>query len=208
MSFGVIAIVVVGMATLARAIGESGRPYDPSVARRIAIGATLAAVIVAIAVVSDILAVITAPVDVAGPGMIVVLVLLGLTAGTTVLALACIGRRWSALSRAPAMADREPDVLDELGSIIGSVGAGGIAERVTAWMERSPVSPRRHRVLVGPLGGAAAGLAAVAWHAFREGAWASPMAAAIFGLLMAVGVAGAYLICLVPLRLVRTPRAG
>jgi len=204
--FAVIAIVVIGVATLVRAIGERSRQHDPLVARRMAIGAAIATVIVAVGVVSDILAMTATSVDPGAPGMSIVLVLLGATAGTTIVALACVGRARTALVRAPAMADAEPDVLDELGSIAGSVGATRIADRVAGWMERSSLSPRRHRILVGFVGGAAAGLAAVVWHAIREGPWASPVAAAVFGALMAIGVIGAYLICLGPLRLVRRPR--
>ena len=46
------------------------------------------------------------------------------------------------------------------------------------------------------------------WHAFREGAWASPIAAVLFGGLMAIGVIGAYLVFLEPLRLVRATERG
>ena len=51
-----------------------------------------------------------------------------------------------------------------------------------------------------------AGVGAVVWHAFREGAWASPTAAMLFGGLMAIGVIGPYLVFLEPLRLVRPTR--
>jgi len=206
--FAVIGLVVIGMASLVRAIGVRRRQYDPLVARRIAIGAAIATVIVAVAVVSDIIAMMATPVDLGGPRMSVVLVLMGTTAGATIVALVCVGRARTTLAVAPENADAEPDVLDELGSIAGSVGARRTADRLAGWMERSPLSPRRHRVLVALVGGATAGIAAVAWHAIREGPWASLGAATIFGTLMAVGVAGAYLLCLAPLRLVRKPRQG
>ena len=205
-SFAVIAIAVVGMATLVRAIGQLRRPYQPSVERRIAIGMAIATVVVAVAVVSDVLALIAAPIDVAVPGVALVLVLLGITAASALVALACIVRAGAALRDAPAPGDTEPDVLDQLGLIAASVGAVHTADGLAGWMERSPLSPRRHRILVGLLGGAAAGIGAIAWHAVREGPWASPVAAAIFGSLMAFGVTGAYLVCLTPLRLLRTPR--
>lgn len=205
-SFAVVGIAVVGGATLVRAIGHLRRPYDASAARRIAIGAAIATVIAAVAVVSDVVAMILAPADLGAPGVTVVLGILGITAGMTVVALACIGRARSALLRVPAMADTEPDIIDEIGSIAGSVGAARMADGFAGWVERSPVSPRRHRVLAGILGGAAAGVAAVAWHAIREGPWASPVAAAVFGILTTLGVAGAYFVCLAPLRLLRTPR--
>jgi hypothetical protein len=205
-SFGVIAIAVVGGATAFRAIVHAGRPYDPSVARRVAIGFAIATVIGAVALVSDVVAMIVESVDVAEPGIGVVVGLFAITTATTVVALVCIGRARPALLHAPAMPDAEPDMLDDLGSIVISVGAPRAADGLAGWVERSALSPRRHRILVGVLGGVAAGVAAVAWHAVREGPWASPAAAALFGALMAVGVAGAYLVFLVPLRLLRPSR--
>ena len=205
-SFGVIAIAVVGGATVFRAIVHARRPYDPSVARRIAIGFAIATVIGAVALVSDVVAMLVGPLDVAEPGVKIVLGFFGISAVSTIVALACIGRARSALIHAPAMPDAEPDMLDDLGSIVVSVGAPRAADGLAGWIERSALSPRRHRVLVGVLGGVAAGVAAVAWHAVREGPWASPAAAALFGTLMAIGVAGAYLVCLAPLRLLRPAR--
>jgi hypothetical protein len=55
------------------------------------------------------------------------------------------------------------------------------------------------------VGGVVVGIGAVAWHAIREGPWVSPAVAAFFGALMAVGVLGAYLVGLGPLRLLRGP---
>jgi hypothetical protein len=55
------------------------------------------------------------------------------------------------------------------------------------------------------VGGLIAGVGASAWHAIREGAWASPVAAVVFGGLIAAGVTGAYLLGLEPLRLLRSP---
>jgi hypothetical protein len=205
-SFGVIAIAVIGGATAFRAIVHARGPYDPSVARRIAIGVALATLIAAVALVSDAVAMIAGPIDLAAPGVGIVLVMFATAAGTTVVALACIVRARAALLHPAASTDAEPDMLDELGSIVGSVGAARAADGLAGWVERSALSPRRHRVLVGVLGGIAAGVAAVAWHAMREGPWASPAAAMLFGTLMAVGVAGAYLACLAPLRLLRPAR--
>ncbi len=104
-------------------------------------------------------------------------------------------------------ADDEPDLIDDLGTIAGSFGAAGLSARLSRWVDASPFSPRRHRVLAGVLAAALAGVGAIVWHALREGAWASPSAAAVFGGLMALGVIGAYLVGLVPLRLVR-PSGG
>jgi hypothetical protein len=48
-----------------------------------------------------------------------------------------------------------------------------------------------------------AAVAFVTWHAFREGPWASPAAALLFGMLPAVGILAMYLATLAPLRLLR-----
>lgn len=202
-SFAVVAIAVVGGATIVRAIGQLRRPHDPSVARRIAIGAAIATVIIAVALVSDLAALVAGPTDLAAPGVGIALGLLAVTGASTVIALACIGRARRALRRNPGIPGAEPDMLDALESIVETIGAARAAGGLADWVERSPLSPRRHRVLIGLLGGMAAGVAAVAWHALREGPWDSPAVALLFGGLMAVGVAGSYLLCLEPLRLLR-----
>ena len=51
-----------------------------------------------------------------------------------------------------------------------------------------PARYQHHVLFYGILGALVAGVGAVVWHAFREGAWASPTAALLFGGLMAVGV--------------------
>ncbi len=214
-SFAVVGIAVVGSATLVRAIGHMRRPHDPAVARRIAIGAAIATLAVAVALTSDFVALVAVGMSVdisvgetgVAVGLAVALGLLAMSAAATAVALVYLWRARSALLHAPTGLDREPepDIIDELGSIAGSLGASRVADGLVGWVERSPLSPRRHRVLAGILGSVAAGVAAVAWHALREGPWASPAAAAFFGLLMAVGVAVAYLLCLGPLRLLRPP---
>jgi hypothetical protein len=202
-SFALIGLAVVGGATMVRGIGHVRRPYDPVVARRIAVGCAIAVMMVA--VTSDIAAVVALGLPSGGAEVAAgaALALLAMTAAATAVALARVWLARAALGRTASPAEQEPDLIDDLGTIVGSVGAARIADAVTAWAERSRFSPRRHRVLVGLLGAAVAGLGAVAWHAIREGAWASPAAAAVFGILMAIGVGGAYLLCLEPLRLLR-----
>jgi hypothetical protein len=201
--FSLIGIAIVGGATLVRAIGHLSGAYDPAVARRIAIGAAMATVIVAVAVLSDVLALALVGVPRGEAGFAIAMALLVLAAVNAALGLVAIWQARSSLRHAPPRADPEPDLIDEVGAIVGAVGARGLAARFGAWVERSPLSPRRHRILVGVLGAAAAGVAGIAWHAFSEGAWASPAAALLFGSLMAIGVIGPYLLCLGPLRLVR-----
>ena len=129
-----------------------------------------------------------------------------LAAGNALLGLAAIWEARGTLRHAPPRPDPEPDLIDEVGAIVEAVGARGLAARLGGWVDRSPLSPRRHRIAVGVLGALVAGVGAVVWHAFREGAWASPTAAMLFGGLMAIGVIGPYLVFLEPLRLVRPTR--
>lgn len=205
--FSVLAIAIVGGATIVRAIGHRGRAYDPAVARRIALGAAITIVIVTIALASDILALVIVGAPRRDPAFPIVVALLVLAAGDALLGLAAIWRGRVTLRHPPLRPDPEPDLIDEATAIVGAVGARSLAARLGGWVERSPLSPRRHRVAIGILGALVAGALAIAWHAIREGAWASPSAALLFGGLMAVGVIGPYLLCLEPLRLVRSSRA-
>ena len=204
--FSVLAIAIVGGATIVRAIGHRSGPYDPAVARRIALGAAIITAVVAIAVGSDVVALVVVGVPRREPAFPIVAALLVLAGGDALLGLAAIWQGRGTLRHVPARTDPEPDLIDEVGAIVGAVGARSLAARLGGWVDRSPLSPRRHRIVVGILGALVAGAGAVAWHAVREGGWASPSAAMLFGGLMAVGVIGPYLVCLEPLRLVRPTR--
>lgn len=207
-SFAVIGVVVVGGVTAVRALAHAGRAYDPAVARRIAIGWALCLAMAVVAVASDVVALVVVGADPGADGESLVIGLLVVSIALSLVGVAAVwlGRR-SLLAPAGDGAP-EPDLIDDLGSLAQRVGLGRLATWLIAWVERSRLSPRRHRILVGVAGGIAAGIAASAWHAFREGAWASPAAAVLFGSLWAAGVVGAYLIGLEPLRIVRPARAG
>ena len=178
---------------------------DPGAARPIVLGVSIGVVIAAVTLASDTVAVLIVP----PPGDVSVAAMLALLAVpvvATVVALAAVWEARPAL-RAPTTAPRfEPDLLDEVDALVDSVGAAGFAGWLATWLDTSPVSPRRHRILVGVVGGLIAGVGASVWHAIREGAWASPGAAVVFGGLIAIGVTGAYLLGLEPLRLLRSPR--
>ena len=207
-SFAAIGIAVVGGVTIVRTVAHIGRVDDPAVARRIAIGWALCLAMTAIAVASDVVALVVVGADPSADGVPLAVGLLGVSIAVSVVGVVAVwlGRR-SLLT--PAGDDApEPDLIDDVGSIAQRFGLGRLAAWLIAWVERSRLSPRRHRVLVGVAGAIAAGIAASAWHAFREGAWASPAAAVLFGSLWAVGVVGAYLVGLEPLRIVRSARSG
>ena len=201
-SYALIGIAVVGGATVLRALGELVRREDPGAERPIVRGVTIGVIIAAVTLASDTVAVVVLP----PPGDLSVAAMLALLAVPVVATVVALAAVWEARTtfRAPA-SEPEPDLLDEVDVLVGSIGAVGLAGRLATWLETSPISPRRHRILVGVVGGLVAGVGASAWHAFREGAWASPGAAILFGGLIAIGVTGAYLLGLEPLRLVRSP---
>jgi hypothetical protein len=205
-SFAVIGIAVIGGTTIVRALGHRTRPMEVSVLRRIAIGAVLASAMASVGLVSDLVAVVAVGVQVGGADIAAVQVLIGLAVAAAIAATVVAWRARGALVHPPGDPSLEPDILDELGALAGSVGAARSASRLLRWADDSPFSPRRHRIAAGLVVGIAAGFGAVVWHAIREGAWASPPAAALFGTLMAFGVLGAYLLCLGPLRLLRPVR--
>jgi hypothetical protein len=203
-SFALIGIGVIGGATIVRALGEFARRQDPSAARRIVLGVSIGVVIAAVTLVSDTIAVLVVP----PPGDLSVAAMLALLAVPIVATVVALVAVWETRAelRSPTTAQQpEPDLLDEVDALVGSVGAAGFAGWLATWLDTSPVSPRRHRILVGIVGGLIAGVGASVWHAIREGAWASPGAAVVFGGLIAIGVTGVYLLGLEPLRLLRSP---
>ena len=206
-SFAVIGIAVVGGVTVVRAFAYLGRPYDPAVARRIAIGWGLCLAMAVIAIASDVVALGVVGIDATSDGVPLVLGLLVVSVLASIVGVAAVWRGRRSLLAPAGIDEPEPDLIDDLGSLAQRLGLVRIATWLIAWVERSRLSPRRHRVLVGVAGGLATGVAASAWHAFREGPWASPAAAALFGSLWAVAVVGVYLVCLEPLRIVRSAHA-
>lgn len=204
-SFAVIGIGVVGAATVFRVVVHARSPYDPEVGRRVAIGAVLAMAMAVVAFGSDLLAVAVVGVDLRAPGARVMVGLLGIGLVASCVAVYVAWSERAVLLEPPPAAEPEPDLLDDLGAFLVAIGARKLGSWLASWAERSLLSPRRHRVIVGVVGGAVAGLGSVGWHAIVEGPWASSAAAALFGALTAVGVLGTYLVGLVPLRLLREP---
>jgi hypothetical protein len=209
-SYAVIGIGVVGAATVFRIVVHARLAYEPAIGRRVAIGAMLAMAMAVVAFASDAVGVVLVGVDLGAPGARVMVGLLGLGLVASWVAVYVAWSERALLLGAPATASPataapEPDLLDDLGSLLVAVGARRLGSWLGSWSDRSSGSPRRHRVVVGLLLAALAGVGAVAWHAIREGPWASPVVATLFGGLMAVGVFAAYVVALVPLRLLRPP---
>jgi hypothetical protein len=217
-SFAALFLPLVVGATWVRSLAHRGPRLELRVARRITIGSGLAVAIVAAAVAADILAMLATPgwTDAAGP---LALVIIGSVAATAVLTLgaaALLGNAAAAVVL-PATPDEppatEPDIVDDALALVVEAGALvrlGRSTRLAAYaveqfLDRSPISPRRHRLIFGAALAVAGAIAFVAWHAFREGPWASPAAALVFGSLPAIGILAIYLVTLAPLRLLRPP---
>lgn len=202
-SFGVIAIAIVGGATIVRWVARLRRGPDAAVDRRIAIGAALVTVIASVGVASDVVALAVVGVPAVDGAVLLTAVLIVATIVACAIALACVWAARAELLHGPRREADEPDLFDDLEVIAGSLGAARVSASLSRWVDTSPYSPRRHRVLAGVLAALLAGVGGIVWHALREGPWASPTAAGLFGGLMALGVIGAYLVGLEPLRLVR-----
>lgn len=208
-SFAVLFLPLVAGATFVRSVAHRGPRLETPVARRIAIGSGIAVAIVAVAVATDIVAIVTSPdwPGSGGPERGLILWLVLVTAVVAGFAAAFVAAAGLALRR-PSTAEfgtgPEPDVVDDALGLAVDVGiARGLAGEVGAFLDGSPISPRRHRLAFGVLLAIAGSLAFVVWHAIREGPWASPFAAIVFGMFPLVGILAIYLVTLAPLRLLR-----
>ena len=208
-SFAALFLPLVVAATFVRSVAHRGPRLETPVARRIAIGSGTAVVIVAAAVIADIAAIVTSAdwPGSGGPERGLILWLVLVTAVITGFAAAFVAGAGLALRR-PATLDfgtgPEPDVVDDALGLVVDVGIGrGLAVGVARFLDGSPISPRRHRLAFGVLLAISGSLAFVVWHAIREGPWASPVAAVVFGLFPLVGILAIYLATLDPLRLLR-----
>lgn len=215
MTYAAIFLPFVAAPTWIRSLAHRDRVLAGPTARRIRWGAGMAAGIVAVATAGDLQAILTVGFE---PGArlfaltLSALVVAGLAISVTALALALR----AAHSADPSGTDTrtEPDVVDDLVSLasdVGSrVGLGRPVERagwqLERFLEASPVSPRRHRIVFGVALALAAALAFDAWHAIREGPWANATVPIVFGTLIASGVLAIYLGTLGPLRLLRPPQ--
>jgi hypothetical protein len=215
-TFAAIFLPVVAGATWVRSLRHRGRLLAPITASRIRWGSGLGAGIVLVSAAADLHAIATVGFG-PDPG-VAESVLLGLVVASVILAAIAVGltlrAAWIAGDRGTVGVDpQEPDVVDDFLALASDAGRRlGVAEPVdkAAWsverfLDRSPLSPRRHRLLFGVVLAVLAGLAFDVWHALREGPWASAAPALLFGSLIAVGVLAIYLGTVVPLRLLRPP---
>jgi hypothetical protein len=217
-SYAAIFLPLVAGATWIRSLAHRGALLPRSVAWRITLGSGIAVAIVGAAVATDLIAMFATShwASVAGSAAGLIIGLVVITGATALFAAVLIEQAIVELRRSSSIeldTATEPDVVDDALGLAVEVGArvrvGEAARRaslaIERFLERSPISPRRHRVAFGVALALAGGLLFVVWHVFREGPWATPAAALIFGSLAGIGILGAYAITLVPLRLLRPP---
>ena len=214
-SYAAIFLPVVAGATWIRSLSHRERVLPAAIARRIRWGSGLAGAIVVVAAGVDVVAILT--IGVPPEAELVGAVLAGLSGGSVVAACAGVALTIRASSVArdrPLIEEPEPDVVDDLLTLAVEIavaaGLGRPVERAArsteAFLDGSPLSPRRHRLAFGLLLAVAAAVAFVGWHAIREGPWINANIAVVFGSLVAIGVLAAYLGTVGPLRLLRPPR--
>jgi hypothetical protein len=216
-TYAFIFLPLVAGATWIRSIRHRERVLQARTASRIRWGSGLAAGIVLVAAGSAAEAIVS--IGFAPDAGTEATILAALVVLSVVLALAAI----ALTVRAAVIADRtevrtdanEPDVVDDLLGLASeaahAVGDGRRVDRLASgierFLDRSALSPRRHRLLFGVILAVAAAVAFDVWHAFREGPWASAGVAALFGILLASGVLAVWLGTVIPLRILR-PQPG
>jgi hypothetical protein len=217
-TYAAIFLPFVAGPTWVRSLRHHGPILPASTARRIRWGSGVAAFIVGLAASADVHAVVTvgwASEAAARAGWLTALIVITLAAAVAALALVVTATRVARTSEDTDVGRDafEPDLLDDLLVLATDVArpfglrrpVRAAADAVERFLDGSTISPRRHRLLFGVALALAAAIAFDAWHAIREGPWAAPGVAVIFGVLMASGVLAAYLGTLGPLRLLRPP---
>jgi hypothetical protein len=216
-TYAFLFLPLVAGATWIRSLRHREAVLPAPTASRIRWGSGLAAGIVLVAAGAAAQAIVTLgfPPD-AGPAAPT---LAALVSASVVLALAAI----VLTVRAAAIAGRtsvrgdptEPDVVDDLLGLASEAGrAVGIGRQVDRFafdlelfLDRSVVSPRRHRLLFGVVLAIVTAVAFDVWHALREGPWASAGVALLFAVLLGSGVLAVWLGTVIPLRILRPQRA-
>ena len=195
-SFAVIALMPVVAIAAVRVIRRALVPGQASgVERRVLVALTIVLALVSAPMVSDALAL-------AGVGWAPGWASMAVAAGAalTVVAWLAVLRATSA-SRRPLPTAPEPDLFDDLAAIGRRLRLP--VDGVDRWLATSDLSPRRHRLAVVLALTVLAGAGAVIWHAVVEGAWASPAAATVFGVLGGAAALIALVIAVGPLGAIR-----
>jgi hypothetical protein len=228
-SYASIVLPVVAGATWIRSLRHRGPVLEAATGRRIRWGAALAAATVLAASGADAVAIrsvglvgagapgplIAGLVTLSGTTAAVALLLIVRAARTGVGSSAAGGPAPSAPGGARAAIAVEPDVVDDALALAVELAhplhldgpVARLAATIDRMLETSPLSPRRHRLATGPVLAAVGGLAFAGWHAIREGPPPSIAVPIAFAILFGAGVLAVWLGTVVPLRLLRPPRA-
>ena len=206
-SYSSIFLPVVAGATWVRSLRHREELLPAATARRIRWGSAASVAIVLAAVATDVVAFATVPVPDASPILAILVAIAGAcaipAAALLVIAFTAVG---------PATDDpNEPDVVDDAlvlaTEVSGWIGLRRPVGTVVRWfqdfLDRSSLSPRRHRIAFGILVAVAAGVGFDIWHAIVEGPWGTLGALLLIGALTAGGVFAIYAVTLAPLRLLR-----
>lgn len=217
-SYAAIFLPFVAGPTWIRSLRHRGPILALSTARRICWGSAVAALIVVVAAAADVHAIATIgwPADVGRvAGLLTSLIGVALATGLAAVALVAKAVRVAAASPAPEAdpSTFEPDLVDDLLVLATDVArplglrrpARSAADAIERFLDGSTMSPRRHQLLFGVALAIVAAITFDAWHAIREGPWASLGAAVVFGILTGSGVLAIYVGTLGPLRLLRPP---
>jgi hypothetical protein len=195
-SFAVIALMPVVAIAAVRVIR---RALVPSLAaggeRRVLVALAIALALVSAPLVSD--AIALAGVGWA-PGWATTAVAGG--SALTLIAWLVVLRAMGA-GRRPTSTTPDPDLFDDLSAIGRRLRLP--VDGTDRWLATSPLSPRRHRHALVLALTLLAGGGAVIWHSIVEGAWASPAAATVFGVLGGAATLLALVIAVGPLGAIR-----
>jgi hypothetical protein len=199
-SVAIILLPLIGGLTAIRVIrySPSRIPAGP-VAGRIVRGLAICLGLISAAVLADIAALVAQPIETGESVGPLVLALVGLTAVTTGVAWVALARGVMSIGVTTAgVTEPEPDALDDLVAVLPF--SATFEAKVTTIGDRL----RQHRIVAGAGAAVISGVLVVVWHAIREGAWASPVAAAIYGGLFVGILLIAYLALIGPLRVLRS----
>jgi len=215
-SYAAIFLPVVAGATWIRSLRNRGPVLPASTAWRIRWGSALAAAMVLVAALADAEAIVAVGFPFGmDPGAVILTVLVAISAAVAAAALVLSFRAARAAPGSrPTIDPTEPDIIDDalvLAADVGDrLGVRAPVERFAAaverFLDRSSVSPRRHRWLFGAVLALVAAITFDVWHAIREGPWINGGVPLVFGILIATGVLAVYLGTVIPLRLLRPPR--
>ncbi len=206
-SYSWVFLPVVAGATWVRSLRHREAVLPAATAKRIRWGSAAAVAIVLAAVATDVVAIATVPVPDASP---ILAILVAVAAACAIPAAVLQVIAFTAVG--PATDDpNEPDVVDDAlvlaTEVSGWIGlrrpVGAVVRWFQEFLDRSHLSPRRHRIAFGILVAAAAGVGFDIWHAIVEGPWSTVGALLLIGALTAGGVFAIYAITLAPLRLLR-----